>query len=772
MHYLEAAAFLQRTAGLPILYGDFRKVIYVDRVPPAVALRYPSRTGNGDVRTSEYEVVVDSSDATADSVHVLADFTGDDAAALAAVSGANHATHFDRSEFRFTWSGIAPGLHTLTVVAYEPTGNVSVTRFDNIHAAMPAPDTAFDNLPATLNAIEYDDIQIMVDTTDPQGGPDFVFDPAGAGSRHFRLRLTIDGAVYEAQPYAPELIGAENVLYQHDDNLADTFDVFRFNWRGYSTGFHTFEARAELFNTTRTAVTVTRSVQVDNALAGPYFEIAAPVPPAVPGNPPTALLIDPAAVAVSIRQLGPEARSVSAFIQQGESEQLFATTAVDGSVSQLTLTSQAGALTFYNGVATLRVQASTGALGGGIARSASTSVLIVGADDDAPQLNGMVTDGQDNDWTGAPGATIHTATISGLEWIYTGDTADARTDLGDDTNIANLSDAGDYNMDLTELRLRPTADDLFFLVRMREINDPHRVSFALAIDTQTAADPAQLGFIGDQSQVTLDTAGYTWDFSIQVHFPTESTSRVEIYDDQGGLVWYSPAGESSYVSGENGLIEFSIPRSALGLDGAAAQTISLQGATFENQLFDTGGPERLAWNNDFDSTRDIAGSGDALDVVGGEPGVADNAWGRALADGVLDNADPNVVLVYDVTIPSPADSESLPAPAIASVSPADGALFGDDHPVDLTVPVQVETDLLAGAVAVSVNGRMMLATLADESGGTRTWTVTSPTLEGGLNAIAIVAFANANLTGRSDLEQLTWDVQVTSGADGAWMLYR
>lgn len=155
-NYIEALAFLHRSPStLPPIFETFRKVIVVDRRGPEVALLYPSQTGDGDIQSTQYEVVLANPDATANSVHVLPDFQGSDAQAIAAVNGSNRAQWFDRTEFRFNWTDITDGPHTLVVVAFEETGNVSVTRFDNIDAALaPPPDPCPDGV-TTYDQTDY-----------------------------------------------------------------------------------------------------------------------------------------------------------------------------------------------------------------------------------------------------------------------------------------------------------------------------------------------------------------------------------------------------------------------------------------------------------------------------------------------------------------------------------------------------------------------------------------------------------------------------------------
>lgn len=133
LHFLETIAFLPRPSGTPPVYSSHRSVIYIDRTPPPVALAWPTTTGTNDVQSASYQVVAESADFTADAMHIFFDrpagynFLGN-------VNGSNKMTRVDRGEYRYTWNSIAPGNHSITIVAYEPTGRSSVTRFETIHA--------------------------------------------------------------------------------------------------------------------------------------------------------------------------------------------------------------------------------------------------------------------------------------------------------------------------------------------------------------------------------------------------------------------------------------------------------------------------------------------------------------------------------------------------------------------------------------------------------------------------------------------------------------
>lgn len=69
-HYISVWAYKRRATGWPI-FKDFRKVIYVDRVPPQVTLISPTQTGNDDVTTTGFTAVVQSTDPTVTRVHIF-----------------------------------------------------------------------------------------------------------------------------------------------------------------------------------------------------------------------------------------------------------------------------------------------------------------------------------------------------------------------------------------------------------------------------------------------------------------------------------------------------------------------------------------------------------------------------------------------------------------------------------------------------------------------------------------------------------------------------
>src|SRR5262249_3818656 len=69
-HYITARAYRQRSDGGPDVFTDFKKVIYVDRLPPLSGLVSFDLTP-GQSNSQNRQARVQSLDQTADNIHVL-----------------------------------------------------------------------------------------------------------------------------------------------------------------------------------------------------------------------------------------------------------------------------------------------------------------------------------------------------------------------------------------------------------------------------------------------------------------------------------------------------------------------------------------------------------------------------------------------------------------------------------------------------------------------------------------------------------------------------
>ncbi|MGC8740742.1 MAG: hypothetical protein ACP5UB_04720 [Candidatus Sumerlaeaceae bacterium] len=391
-HFLDTIAFLPRPSGSPAAYSSKRSVIYLDRVPPPVALLYPSTTGTSDVQSQNYTVVAQCTDFTADSMHIFFDLPAS-YDFLHNVNSSNQMTRVDRNEFRFTWNSITPGNHSITIVAFEPTGNHSVTRFEPVNAVVPQPDMAFGvDLDPSAGSVNF---QAVPSTISTAAYPyDFVVRVNNVGRSFptdFTVSLEVDGVSYTAQPYNPSLLPPVNRLVQNDQNLSDQWDEFRFRWSGYSRGTHNFVARAHLTSGSAPENSASAIVQVPDSVAGPTISIVSPTP-GTTLNAPTSL-----PVTVATNSL---ARSAAAFITVDGASQLIETKNDFGSTT-VTLSatcgnyfqSDAGAkIQLRNGTWPIRAIVSTGPNGSGIVSEAVTSVTITGMGD-VPVTTSPVIDG-------------------------------------------------------------------------------------------------------------------------------------------------------------------------------------------------------------------------------------------------------------------------------------------------------------------------------------------------------------------------------------------
>jgi alpha-amylase len=123
-NYISIVAFRQRPANTDPLFREFRQVVYVDRVGPPVAWADAGTT----ITTGSFQFRVNFLDRTANKMHLFWDLpVGTDPIALANIT--NQGSRHDRFEWRKTLTDLASGQHTLTVVAFEDSGNASVTTY-------------------------------------------------------------------------------------------------------------------------------------------------------------------------------------------------------------------------------------------------------------------------------------------------------------------------------------------------------------------------------------------------------------------------------------------------------------------------------------------------------------------------------------------------------------------------------------------------------------------------------------------------------------------
>ena len=134
-HFLEARAFRHRTDNGQPVFEDWKETIYLDRSPPIsnVLSFQPYVEGVNENR----DLVVQSLDQTADSVHVFLDLPASvsDEEVLALVGAENQTRRIDRDKFVYGFNNLTHGNHVATIVSYEMTGNVNVQRIPGLFAS-------------------------------------------------------------------------------------------------------------------------------------------------------------------------------------------------------------------------------------------------------------------------------------------------------------------------------------------------------------------------------------------------------------------------------------------------------------------------------------------------------------------------------------------------------------------------------------------------------------------------------------------------------------
>jgi len=131
-HYITVWAYRHRASGDP-LFKEFRKVIYLNRVPPQVTLIQPTQTGDGDITASTFQVVARAMDPTVTAVHVFFDQHANSPFLTWAQQGQG-ATTRDGMVFNATVRGAINGNHRLDVVAFDEMGGSAVTHYVGINA--------------------------------------------------------------------------------------------------------------------------------------------------------------------------------------------------------------------------------------------------------------------------------------------------------------------------------------------------------------------------------------------------------------------------------------------------------------------------------------------------------------------------------------------------------------------------------------------------------------------------------------------------------------
>jgi len=224
-------------------------------------------------------------------------------------------------------------------------------------------------------------------------------------------------------------------------------------------------------------------------------------------------------------------------------------------------------------------------------------------------------DGWPGEWSGTAPTGIHEVTVHHGEWIYRGDANDHRTFSG-----------ASVDEDITEVRVTCDDDYVYFLVRMQEIADASLPAIGIAWNSFLAPPGSRHPWIGDAStpaaSIGLEEEDQRATREIMV-YTAGGVPKIRLWN---GGIWYDPpAGDEAVsVSAADNAIEFRINRNDLDL--FYPQKIAMTLASFRSSGNEAGS----------DATYDTPDmNNDAIDILGGDPGVSENAWGRDLNDNSL-----------------------------------------------------------------------------------------------------------------------------------------
>jgi autotransporter-associated beta strand protein len=221
-HYLTVRAFRHREDGGPAIFTDWKEVVYIDRLRPVSVLASfnPVTAGVNENR----DLVVRSTDQTADNVHMLLDLGADisEADVLGRIGSATQADKLDRDLFKKYYSGLTHGNHAVTVVTYEPTGNYNVQRFAGLWT-----DTLFGRGLGDLNFDGYANAADVSLLSNVYQSANQTFNPAADVNGDGRIDAA-DVGLMGSQLIAAGADGATMDAYR---NLAQTVP-YKLTWNG------------------------------------------------------------------------------------------------------------------------------------------------------------------------------------------------------------------------------------------------------------------------------------------------------------------------------------------------------------------------------------------------------------------------------------------------------------------------------------------------------------------------------------------------------------
>ena len=239
------------------------------------------------------------------------------------------------------------------------------------------------------------------------------------------------------------------------------------------------------------------------------------------------------------------------------------------------------------------------------------------------------------DWGSSVPAQIHSSQLfsegGGVEWVYLGASDDARTD------------GTESNNDIIEVRFTGDATFLYFCVKMKDITDWSIPNINIAVDTDRSPTDDKLNWIGHQTCTDTDLCGGLESYAItdpenyverqfNVHydgfhdFNSAAVDHIQILrEDTYPVSWYPVDPNMAVANVDTEIVEGQLSWSTLGCGPSACSEIKINLTTYRNN------PN---YNDSGDTTVDRTDH-DGVDLMGGTPGVNENAWYRDFYNGEL-----------------------------------------------------------------------------------------------------------------------------------------
>ena len=160
-HFITTRAFRHRDDGGPAVFSDFKRVVYVDLLPPDSAVDSFELNGTG---TGNMDLLMRSVDQTAQAVFVYLDLPANAAEQdiLDIDPSLNTTNKIDRDLFRRGFINVRDGNHVVTLLTIEQTGRYNIQRFPGLFT-----DGANG---AGLGDLNSDDVLSPADLTAQPGG--------------------------------------------------------------------------------------------------------------------------------------------------------------------------------------------------------------------------------------------------------------------------------------------------------------------------------------------------------------------------------------------------------------------------------------------------------------------------------------------------------------------------------------------------------------------------------------------------------------------------